>query len=223
MRNFAVGHWRLALLGLLFVAGIAFALAEPVDRQGVLAWGEALAQSPWTATMLVLVQVLMLAFGLPGTLVVWLVAPFYPPLTATLLMLAGSVIGAAAAYPIAGFLGASIHSRLEHHRTFQVLAARGDFFTQAALRALPGFPHAIINFSAGLLRLPWRGFLLAAVCGLAVKWAVYCWSIHALFQAGRGSEGPGGEMLLWLLAATVLFGTGGWLSARLKARADVLD
>lgn len=216
-------RWRLALLFLLVATAIAYALSGPVDRTGILAWGETLAQWPWTAPLLVLAQVLLFALGLPGTIVVWLIAPFYPPLIATLLMLTGSVLGAAAAYPIAGYLGESAYRRVQHRRTFRILASRGDFFTQTALRVLPGFPHGIINYSAGLLRLPRRGFLLAATLGLAVKWAVYCGSIHALFQKGLESDGPGAAALLALVVLTLFLGVGSWVSTRLRARAAADD
>ena len=215
--------WRLTLLALLLLAGAAFAFSEPVDRQGIMAWGESLAQWPWTAVALVLAQILLFALGMPGTMIVWLVAPFYPPLIAILLMLTGSVAGAALAYPVAGYLGDNLYDRLQGRRTFQVLAARGDVFTQMALRVLPGFPHAIVNYSAGLLQLPWRGFLLAAVLGLSVKWTVYCWSIHALFQQGMEGDGPGAGALLLLVALTLFLGGGSWLSMRLKARAVTAD
>jgi len=220
-------RWRLALLLLLVIAGVTFAVTEPVDREGALAWGETLAQWPWTAPLLVGVQIVLFALGLPGTIVVWIIAPFYPPLVATALMLTGSVLGAAAAYVVAGFLGEGLHRRLERQRIYRILSARSDFFTQTALRVLPGFPHGIINYSAGLLRLPWLGFLCAAVLGLGVKWAVYCWSIHALFEQGieRGldQQGPGAGALVPLLLLTVFLGVGSWITARIKARAATDD
>jgi uncharacterized membrane protein YdjX (TVP38/TMEM64 family) len=210
---------RWILLGLLLAAGAYFLLDQPFDRMEALALGASLAESPWTAVLLVLALILLLALGLPGTLMVWLIAPFYPPLIATALMLTGSVIGAAAAYTIAGFLGMGVYQRFSRHQTFRILASRSDFFTQTALRVLPGFPHAIVNYSAGMLRLPRITFLLAAVLGLAVKWAVYCWSINTLFRAGLEGEGPGATAL-WLLALlTGLLGLGSWTTARLKARA----
>lgn len=214
---------RLVLLALLLGLGIYLVLAQPIDRAEALALGANLAASPWTAVLLVLAQILLLALGMPGTLMVWFVAPFYPPLVATGLMLTGSVIGAAAAYKIAGFLGSSLYRRFRRHQTFHILATRSDFFTQTALRVLPGFPHAIINYSAGLLRLPRTSFLLAAVLGLAVKWSVYCWSIHMLFRTGLEGEGPGGTALLMLVLLTALLGIGSWTTARLKARAAARD
>jgi len=214
---------RLVLVALLIAAAAYFVLAQPIDRGEALALGANLAQSPWTAVLLVLAQILLLALGMPGTLVVWLVAPFYPPLIATALMLTGSVIGAAAAYTIAGFLGVGVYQRFSRHQTFRILASRSDFFTQTALRVLPGFPHAVINYSAGLLRLPRTTFFLAAILGLAVKWAVYCWSINTLFRAGLEGEGPGGTALWLLVLLTVLLGIGGWTTARLKARAAARD
>lgn len=213
-------RWRLVLLGLVLAAGVVFAVTEPVEREAAMAWGETLAESPWTAPLLVLVQVLLFALSLPGTLMVWLVAPFYPPLMATGLMLSGSVAGAAAAYVVAGYLGASVHRHLAEHRTFRILSCRSDFFTQAALRALPGFPHGIINYSAGLLRLPWLPFLAAAVIGLAPKWAMYCWAIHGLFQRGLGGQTPGSGALLPLFLLALFLGLGSLLTRRLKAQAS---
>jgi uncharacterized membrane protein YdjX (TVP38/TMEM64 family) len=210
---------RWILLALLLAAGAYLALVQPFDRMEALALGASLAESPWTAVLLVLAQILLLALGLPGTLVVWLVAPFYPPLIATALMLTGSVIGAAAAYTVAGFLGVGVYQRFGRHQTFRILASRSDFFTQTALRALPGFPHGIINYSAGLLGLPRTSFLLAAIVGLAAKWSVYCWSINTLFRAGLEGEGPGATALWGLVLLTVLLGLGSWTTARLKARA----
>jgi len=215
----AAKRLRWVLLALLLAAGAYLVLDPPIDRAEALALGASLAASPWTAVLLVLAQILILALGMPGTLVVWLVAPFYPPLIATALMLTGSVIGAAAAYSIAGFLGLGVYQRFSRHQTFRILASRSDFFTQTALRVLPGFPHGIINYSAGLLRLPRTTFFLAAVLGLAVKWTVYCWSINTLFRAGLEGEGPGGTALLLLVVLTVLLGIGSWTTARLKARA----
>ncbi len=214
-------------MALLVVAGVTFALTEPVDRAGALAWGETLAETPWTAPLLVAIQVVLFALGLPGSLVVWVIAPFYPPLIATLLMLVGSVLGAVGAYIVAKYLGDGVRHRLEHQRTYRILSARSDFFTQTALRALPGFPHGIINYSAGLLRLPWSGFLCAAVLGLAAKWAVYCWSIHALFEQGLArdleQQGPGAGALIPLVLLTVFLGVGSLITARLKARAAADD
>lgn len=207
------------LVALLVAAGAYFVLAQPIDRAEAMALGATLAESPWTAVLLVLAQILLLALGMPGTLVVWLVAPFYPVAIATALMLTGSVIGAAAAYSIAGLLGVGLYQRFRRHQTFRILASRSDFFTQTALRVLPGFPHGIINYSAGLLRLPRATFFLAAVLGLGVKWTVYCWSINTLFRAGLEGEGPGGTALLLLVLLTVLLGVGSWITARLKARA----
>ncbi len=213
-------RWRLALLALLLVAGVGFAVTEPVDRAAAIAWGAALAESPWTAPLLVLLQILLFALSLPGTLVVWVVAPFYPPVVATALMLVGSVLGAVAAYAVAGFLGDAVHRRLAGHRTFRILSRRSDFFTQAALRALPGFPHGIINYSAGLLRLSWPTYLLAAVVGLAPKWAMYCWAIHGLFQRGLEQDTPGTATVLPLFLLALFLGLGSLVTRRIKARAE---
>lgn len=211
-------RWRLWLLGLLIAGALAFAVIDPIDRGEALAWGEALADNPWTAVVVVLVQIVLFALGLPGSLMVWLIAPFYAPLVSTLLMLVGSVIGAMLAYLIAGYLGESVHRRLHRQRTFRLLTRHSDFFTQAALRVLPGFPHGVVNYAAGVLHLRWLSFLLAAILGLAVKWAVYSWAIHSLFARGLEREGPGAGALLPLVLLTAFLGLGSLIAARMKNR-----
>ncbi len=209
---------RLWLLVGLVLAGVAVAFWEPIPLDKALAWGAHLADKPLTALFLVLLQTVLLAIALPGTLVLWLVAPFYHPAVATALLTLGSTAGGLAAYFIARRLGGGWRPPDKGRRTMRLMARHGDFATLLALRVLPGFPHSVVNYGAGTLRLPLVSFTLATVLGLLVKWGVYSTAIHGLAEAGAKGEPPGIDALLPLLVLAVLFAFGGAVRRLIEQR-----
>jgi uncharacterized membrane protein YdjX (TVP38/TMEM64 family) len=206
---------RLMFFGALAVAVIGVTAYQPVAAADAIAWGEALAASPYTIPLLILLQALLLAFALPGTLMLWVVAPFYPPLVAAAVLTTGSTLGALGAYLAARGLGRSWRPGPTAQRVLRLLQRQGDIWTQLALRVLPGFPHSVVNYGAGTLGLPLPGFLLAAAIGLGVKWVVYAYAVHALVQTGLEGESMGAVTLLPLIGLAVLLAGGRWLRARL--------
>lgn len=53
---------------------------------------------------------------------------------------------------------------------------------------LPGFLHSVVNVTAGLMRLPITTFVMAAIIGLIVTWAVYSSAIQAALEAVEKEE-----------------------------------
>ncbi len=98
------------------------------------------------------------------------------------------------------------------------LERRGDFLTQCALRVLPGFPHSVVNFAAGLLRLPLSTFVMAAIIGLVLKWAVYASAIFGALEAVESEEAISANVILPLVALTLLLLAGAWLRRRVEAQ-----
>ncbi len=186
MWNFLRQHWRGALLALILTAGAAVVWFAPIDMERLLARGEALVQHPLTIIALILTQALLFTFALPGSLMLWLVAPFMTPLPATLVLLSGSMLGALGGYGFSHWLGDTARRAISDKPAFNILKRNSDVFTQCALRLLPGFPLAILNYTGGVLALPLTGFLLAALIGLGLKLALYTSAIHALIEAGEG-------------------------------------
>lgn len=215
-------RWRLVALGVLVISGIVLASLEPVDRGALLDWGRALAADPRAVAGLVAAQALLFSFGLPGSVVFWLIAPFHSPLVATALLVTGSVAGAAGAHRVARFLGSDLQARIRDSGTLQVLRSRSDFLSQCALRVLPGFPHAAINLGGGLLRLPLLVFLLAAAAGLAGKWGLYAWAVHGIVERDGDVLQLGVADVVPLLVLAAFLGVGS-LFARRWQRADGRD
>lgn len=202
----------------LLVVGVGMSAWQPLSMAEILELGREAAQQPLLTAAIVIAMVLLFSFGMPGSIGLWVIAPFYPPLVATVLLLASSVGGALGAYLLSDRLSVGWQPKGLALRVQVLLATRGDFLTQVALRVLPGFPHAVVNFSAGMLRLPLPTFLLAALIGLAVKWAVYTSAVHGLVAAAEGGTAIGLETLAPLVLLSLLLLLGNWVRRKLGTR-----
>lgn len=209
---------RRLLLALLLAAALVLALWRPVEIAQLLAWGEQVAEQPLTIVVVILSQIILLALALPGSMVMWVVAPFYPPPIAVAILLTGSVLGALGGYWVSHRLGSDWRPP-GGAWLIDLLARRGDFFTQCALRVLPGCPHWAANYGAGILRLPLIPFTLAAVIGLGIKWSVYCWAIYGAVTAARTDERFDATALLPLAILAILLVVGSTLRSRLTGNA----
>lgn len=196
--------WPLALLAVLAVLGVAAEALDLVDARAALHWARGYAAHWWFAPALVLLQVLLFAFALPGSAVVWLAAPLFAPTAATAILTAGGCGGALAAYAFARRLTGASLARLQASRGFRLMQREGGFLLLCALRLAPGFPHSVINYAAGTLRLPLGPFLAAAAIGFAAKAWLYSNAIDAALAAGRPADLLAARTLWPLVAAVVV-------------------
>ncbi|WP_240609917.1 TVP38/TMEM64 family protein [Billgrantia endophytica] len=192
------------------------------DFVAIKHWAEEVSHHPVVVIGVILVMAVTLAFGLPGSIGLWLIAPFYPPLVATPMLILGSLGGALGAYHLAARIGDRWNPRGLTRKIMRMLEQRSDFLTQCALRVLPGFPHSVINFAAGLRRLPLRTFVIAAVVGLGIKWAVYASAIHGALEAVAKEEDIiSADIVLPLVALAVLLLIGAWMRRRVEEGREV--
>jgi len=207
----------------LVIIGIVLIQINPADRARLINWGESMAGRPWTPVVMIMIQALLFTAALSGGLVFWVVAPFYDPLPATLILVTGTTIGALGAYVVASRIGIRVKSRLMKQRGFRILSRRSDFLTQTALRVLPGFPHAVMNYAGGVLHLPLRNFIAATMIGSLFKWGVYSSAIHGLVEADDIDEMLQPATLLPLLILTLFLIFGGWITRRKQNRQKATD
>jgi uncharacterized membrane protein YdjX (TVP38/TMEM64 family) len=200
-------RFRQAAILLLVGGGLVLTLWQPDFFPELLARGRELAERPWAVVVLIALLAALLALAMPGSLMVLVIAPLYPPAVATILLTTGGVIGSWGAYAIARWAGAA-GPAAGSRAAILLLAQRGDFLTQLALRVMPTFPHSVVNYGAGILGLPLPTFLTAAALGLAVKWYIYSAAIHALVTSGGEGDplGPRTAAPLFLLAGLLLAG-----------------
>ncbi len=212
-RTMQTGPW---ILGAFVAAGLVLSIWQPILLSDLLEWGQWLTAHPAMLALLLLAMVLMFTFALPASIFVWLVAPFHPPVVAVLILLTGSVLGAVSAYAFARRLGRDWKLGHNAQRVTAFLSRRSDLATQCALRILPGFPHSVVNYAGGMLRLPLTGFVLAAVIGLSIKWGVYATAIHRGVGALERGELVDAWDVLPLVILALLLLLGAWARRRLE-------
>jgi uncharacterized membrane protein YdjX (TVP38/TMEM64 family) len=207
--------WPLAVLAALAVIGIAAAAFDLVDARAALHWARDYAANWWFALALVLLQVLLFTFALPGSAVVWLAAPLFAPAAATAILTAGGCGGALAAYAFARRLTGRSLVRLQASRGFRLLQREGGFLLLCALRLAPGFPHSVLNYAAGTLRLRLAPFLASAALGFAAKAWLYSNAIDAALAADRPADLLAARTLWPLVAgALVVLAARAWVGRR---------
>lgn len=183
MRLSPAGNWPAALLALLFALGLGAHFLEWFEWREALAWAHGHAGQWWLPLALILLQTVLFMFALPGSTLLWIVAPLYDPPAATLILTAGGAGGALAAYGLSLRLTEGQRARLRRHRAWKILEQESDFLTLCALRLVPAFPHSVLNYGAGILRLPIGQFLAAAAIGFGLKAFLYSSAIHRALAA----------------------------------------
>ena len=206
-------YWHPLLLMLLVVIGIILSTMDVFDWRQVLKWAENYTQYWWTALLLILVQAVLYTFALPGSLMLWVVAPLYPPLTATIMLVTGTTLGAISAYLFARHETLTWTARVHENHLFHLLEKRGDFLSLLALRIMPSSPHSVINYGAGILHLPLRIFVLSTLISITLKNILYTNAIHNAVAAADPSELMRFKIIAPLIFLALLFTTAELLRA----------
>lgn len=200
----ARGHWRfvswqLAALGALVALGIALDALGIVDWRLAIEGARGHADGWWLPAAIVLAQLALYTFAQPGSVLFWVAALLYSPLSATLILTAGGTTGALGAYVLAHRLTRRDAERAREGHLFRLLERQSDFFTLCALRVLPGMPHSVVNYASGILALPLPRFLVATALGLALKSYLYSVAVNRAI----GTAGPSDLLRLDVLGPLV--------------------
>ena len=169
---------RLALVAALILVGLALGHAGLLDVARAVAIAREYTQYWWLVPLLIFAQMLLFTFALAGSLFLWVAATLYEPPMATFILAAGGTLGGLGAYFFSGFLTADWKHRVENSRSYRLLQAQDNFFTLFAMRVFPGFPHSLVNYSAGILSANLTHFVAAAILGISIKSFIYARVIH---------------------------------------------
>ncbi len=173
-----IRNWKPAILLLLLAAGLIAGQAGLIDWQWLFLQAQRAAGQWWLAPALILTMAGLFVLGMPGSLFFWISGFFFRPVAATVLIVGGGVLGGVLAYLLAARLVDSPADKAAESPMFRFLQRNSDFFTLAAVRALPFFPHSVINYGAGALGIPLSRFAAASALGFAAKGFIYASAIH---------------------------------------------
>jgi uncharacterized membrane protein YdjX (TVP38/TMEM64 family) len=166
-------YFKLILIGLLVLLGAILEFAGILDIQDLVALARDYTQHWWLIIVLILLQALLFSFALAGSLFLWIAAPLYPPAMAAFILAMGGTLGGLGAYLLSRYLTLEWQQKIENSHGYRLLHSQDNFYTMFALRVLPAFPHAVINYSAGLLKAKLSHFVIAALLGIAIKSYLY--------------------------------------------------
>ncbi len=202
-----------AVLIVILVIGIVLQAVGMLDLTGVTGWIETQAHHWWAPVILVGLMVVMYAFALPASTLMVVAGVMYRPVWATAWTVLGGVAGGLAAYYLVRHLSAEWGRRYADSALFKVMQRHAGFFFLSALRILPGFPHSVINYSAGILRLPLPAFVISAALGFAVKGFVYASAVYHATHVDSEAAALSMETLWPLMALSGLMAIG-WLARK---------
>jgi uncharacterized membrane protein YdjX (TVP38/TMEM64 family) len=169
---------KLLIVGLLVACGIWLEVAGLIDAQKILEIAREYSQHWWLVAILILAQGILFTFALAGSLFLWVAAPLYPPAMATFILMAGGTLGGLGAYFFSEYLADDWIIKVEKSHAYKLLHNQDNFFTLFAMRVFPAFPHSLVNYSSGILKVNLIHFIMAAILGISIKSYLYARVIH---------------------------------------------
>jgi uncharacterized membrane protein YdjX (TVP38/TMEM64 family) len=196
---------RALLLALLVAAIVAAAAGAPLTQWlvGGAAWAE---RNPYEAgAVFVAAYTLAAVLAVPGTILTLCAGFVFGVPFGVVLVSAGSVLGAAAAFLLGRFVTrAWVAKRIADSPRWRALdaAARHDGFTIVLLARLsPLFPYNLLNYAFGLTAVQLRDYVFGSWVGMLPATVLYVYigslakSVAAL-TSGRLDVGWPGRLLL---------------------------
>jgi uncharacterized membrane protein YdjX (TVP38/TMEM64 family) len=203
-----LSHYKLIILIIFVGLGITLQLTGTIDHDQLIAVARQYTDHWWLGVLLVAIQTLLFTFAMTGSSMIWITAALFTPVTSTAIMTAGTTLGAVSAYFFSERLSAEWTHNIKNTRIYKLLRKEGNFFILFALRMMPGFPHSIINYSSGILKLKFINFIPAAIFGTAVKTYMYSALIYNTIAVGalNSSIDVSAVWPLFLLSLFILAG-----------------
>ncbi|MCK4587069.1 MAG: TVP38/TMEM64 family protein [Gammaproteobacteria bacterium] len=177
--------YKLLILGVLIAIGALLQFYGLLDPEELIAIARQYADYWWLPVILVLLQALLFTFALAGTVFLWVAAVLFPPFTASIILAAGATLGGLSAYFFSATLSDEWVHRVENSHIYRLLRKQDNFFALLAMRIMPAFPHGLVNYSSGILKVNLAYFVPATFIGIGLKSYVYA---PIIYQAAGGAS-----------------------------------
>ena len=177
--------FKIIALVVLIAAGAFLQLSGLLNPGEIIVMARQYTDHWWLPVVLVLLQVLLFTFALAGTVFLWVAAVLFPPLTASIILAVGATLGGVSAYYFSANLSDEWVHRVENSHIYKVLHKQDNFFALLAMRIMPAFPHGLVNYSSGILKVNLAYFVPATFIGIGLKSYVYA---PVIYQAAGGAS-----------------------------------
>jgi len=199
---------KLIILLLLVVLGFVLQLSGVLEPHRLILYAREYADAWWLIILLIALQVVLFTFALAGSTFLWVAATLYPPGTSAFILAAGATLGGISAYFFSKRLADEWVHKIESSKAYRLLQKNDNFFTLLALRLFPAFPHAVINYSSGILKVKLKYFIPAAFIGIALKSYVFSKVIYKAASTGSVYDLLDISVLAPLIFLSVLIAVG---------------
>lgn len=164
---------KLLIVAVLITTGILLEFYDLLDAEKMLNMARGYSDQWWLVVVLILLQAVLFTFALAGSFFLWIAAPLYPPAMATFILAAGGTLGGIGAYWFSKNLTDEWVEKIENSHAYKLLHKQDNFFALFALRVFPAFPHSLVNYSSGILKVKLSNFIAAAILGIGIKSYIY--------------------------------------------------
>ena len=164
---------KLFIVAALITAGILMEFYGLLDAEKMLGIARGYSDQWWLVVVLILLQAVLFTFALAGSFFLWVAAPLYPPAMASFILAAGATLGGIGAYWFSQRLTDEWIEKIENSHAYKLLHNQDNFFALFALRIFPAFPHSLVNYSSGILKVKLSHFIAAAFLGVGIKSYIY--------------------------------------------------
>lgn len=181
-----------------------------------------LTSNPWTALLIVVAMTGAWTLALPASIFFFITPLLFPIVPSTIIVCTGSVLGTAAGYIAARYVGGPWVAKFRDHRVTTFLRRHSSFASLFAVRVFPSSPHGFLNYGAGLVRIPFLKFVAATMCGVALKAILYATAIQGSVGVASMTDALNWQTVTALFLIGSLAITGHILQRRWVAREEFL-
>lgn len=175
-------------MAVVFIAGIVLYFTTGLNELITPERLQPLANHPLSPLFIIFSMAAAWTFALPGSVFFFVTPLLFAPPEATLIICAGSAAGTAMGYATARYIGGPWVERFHSHRITQFLTRHSSFASLFAIRIFPGSQHGLINYGAGLVKVPILRFLIATISAIAIKAFLYAKAIEGSVGASNIRE-----------------------------------
>jgi len=189
----------LTLLALITL-GIVLQVSGLLEPEKVIAAARQYSDQWWLWLLLVIMQIILFTFALAGSMFLWVAAALFSPLSGSFILATSAALGGVSAYIFSQRLTDEWIHKIENSKGYSLLRQNDNFFMLLALRIMPAFPHAVINYSAGILKVNLSAFVVASFFGVGLKSYVFITVIQRAASSGSLYD----LLDFWVLAPLII-------------------